>query len=190
MTSGGIGVVGRWSSGSPPSSQTPSFPSESSFITLTWEAQRDFFHPRALMLSLPGTSRGCGCPFFFSSLFRRHSTNPFSARRLAFSFPKATLSRPLRPSGSLDCSSLRLLSALLTPFCLDGRRVSDPVTGATRVRHKSDSAPPSRVRNQRWNFSRGIRVSLSVFVALFTSPVVPRCPRRVDVLPPRLSRQP
>lgn len=86
--------------------------------------------------------------FFFSSLFRRHSTNPFSARRLAFSFPKATLSRPRRPSGSLDCSSLRLLSALLTPFCLDGRRVSDPVTGATRVRHKSDSVSSTEPRTQ------------------------------------------
>lgn len=59
VTSGGIGVAERRSSGSPSSVQTPSFPSESSFITLTWETQRGFFHPRALMFSLSETSRGC-----------------------------------------------------------------------------------------------------------------------------------
>lgn len=46
-------------------------PPGSSFITLTWETQRDFFHPRALMLSLPKSPR---CPFY--TLFRRRHPSP------------------------------------------------------------------------------------------------------------------
>jgi len=47
-----------------PLCQSP--PPGSSFITLTWETQRDFFHPCALILSLPESPR---CPFY--TLFRR-----------------------------------------------------------------------------------------------------------------------
>lgn len=47
-----------------PSCQPP--PSGSSFITLTWETQRDFFHPRALMFSLPESPR---CVVLFTRYF-------------------------------------------------------------------------------------------------------------------------
>lgn len=68
VTSGGIGVVGQRLATLGQGTLVPSFPSESSFITLTWETQRDSSHPCALMFSLSATT-----PPFFLSLFRRHS---------------------------------------------------------------------------------------------------------------------
>lgn len=60
-------------------------PPGSSFITLTWETQRDFFHPRALMLSLPKSPR---CPFY--TLFRRRHPSP----QHSFLFPRAPFFMP------------------------------------------------------------------------------------------------
>lgn len=56
-------------------------PLGSSFITLTWETQRDFFHPRALMFSL---SQSLRCPFY--TLFRRRHTSSSSSSMFLFSF--------------------------------------------------------------------------------------------------------
>lgn len=56
-------------------------PLGSSFITLTWETQRDFFHPRALMFSL---SQSLRCPFY--TLFRRRHTSFSPSSTFLFSF--------------------------------------------------------------------------------------------------------
>lgn len=97
----------RRSSGSPPSAQTPSFPSESSFITLTWETQRGFFHPRALMFSLSETSRGCFSFFLVIS------------SSLGLSLPFASLlSSPFFP-GYAFLSLLRGSSRTIRPISSD-----------------------------------------------------------------------
>lgn len=82
VTSVGIGVVGQ----QPGSPLRTFLPSESSFITLTWETQRNFFHPCALMFSLPDDSR--------LILFCRYSLVTCPPCRLFFHFLPTSLSHP------------------------------------------------------------------------------------------------